>query len=99
MLFRSIYGISFVSDELCIASNGSRLGKGYSANVFNDYFTTGNNPFLKYPQQQADTAMSPIDTLSESIAKTTPETEEEQFYEEFTQDDSLPISVHGTDYK
>ena len=94
-----IYGISFVSDELCIASNGSRLGKGYSANVFNDYFTTGNNPFLKYPQLQSDVVMSPIDTLSESAAKTTPETEEEQFYEEFTQDDSLPISVHGIDYK
>ena len=42
-----IYGITFIDDEMGIALNGSRLGKGYSANVFNTYFfNPTNNPFL-----------------------------------------------------
>ena len=42
-----IYGITFIDDEEGIALNGSRLGKGYSANVFNAYFfNPTNNPFL-----------------------------------------------------
>lgn len=42
-----IYGITFIDDEQGIALNGSRLGKGYAANVFNTYFTNPNhNPFL-----------------------------------------------------
>ena len=42
-----IYGITFIDDKEDIALNGSRLGKGYSANVFNDYFfNPTNNPFL-----------------------------------------------------
>ena len=42
-----IYGITFIDDEKCIALNGSRLGKGYAANKFNEYFSNPeNNPFL-----------------------------------------------------
>ena len=42
-----IYGITFIDDEMGIALNGSRLGKGYAANVFNAYFfNPTNNPFL-----------------------------------------------------
>ncbi len=42
-----LYGITFIDDEEGIAINGSRLGKGYSANVFNTYFSNPtNNPFL-----------------------------------------------------
>jgi len=42
-----IYGISFIDDKEGIALNGSRLGKGYAANVFNGYFSNPtHNPFL-----------------------------------------------------
>lgn len=42
-----IYGITFIDDEGGIALNGSRLGKGYAANVFNAYFSNPtDNPFL-----------------------------------------------------
>ena len=42
-----IYGITFIDDEQGIALNGSRLGKGYAANVFNNYFSNPmHNPFL-----------------------------------------------------
>ena len=42
-----IYGITFINDEKGIVLNGSRLGKGYAANKFNEYFSNPeNNPFL-----------------------------------------------------
>ena len=42
-----IYGITFIDDKEGVALNGSRLGKGYAANVFNAYFTNPtHNPFL-----------------------------------------------------
>ena len=42
-----IYGITFIDDEGGCALNGSRLGKGYSANIFNGYFSNpAHNPFL-----------------------------------------------------
>lgn len=34
-----LYGITFIDDEVGIALNGSRLGKGYTANVFHSYFS------------------------------------------------------------
>ena len=44
---RRIYGITFIDDDLGIALNGSRLGKGYAANVFNAYLSNpAHNPFL-----------------------------------------------------
>ena len=42
-----IYGITFIDDNAGIALNGSRLGKGYAANIFNGYFSNpAHNPFL-----------------------------------------------------
>jgi len=42
-----IYGITFIDDKVGVALNGSRLGKGYAANVFNGYFSNpAHNPFL-----------------------------------------------------
>ena len=42
-----IYGITFIDHENGIVANGSRLGKGYAASVFNEYFNgNGDNPFL-----------------------------------------------------
>nr|WP_315408267.1 conjugal transfer protein MobB [uncultured Prevotella sp.] len=42
-----IYGITFIDDKVGVALNGSRLGKGYAANKFNEYFSNPeNNPFL-----------------------------------------------------
>ena len=42
-----IYGITFIDDKVGVALNGSCLGKGYAANVFNTYFSNPtNNPFL-----------------------------------------------------
>ena len=42
-----IYAITFIDDKEGIALNGSRLGKGYTANVFNAYFSNpARNPFL-----------------------------------------------------
>ena len=42
-----IYGITFIDDEGGIALNGSRMGKGYAANVFNAYFSNPtHNQFL-----------------------------------------------------
>ena len=42
-----IYGITFIDDKAGIALNGSRLGKGYTANVFNAYLSNPtHNPFL-----------------------------------------------------
>ncbi|OFQ26046.1 relaxase [Prevotella sp. HMSC073D09] len=42
-----IYGITFIDDEVGVALNGSRLGKGYAANIFNGYFSNPtHNPFL-----------------------------------------------------
>ena len=42
-----IYGITFIDDEVGVVLNGSRLGKGYAANVFNGYFSNpAHNSFL-----------------------------------------------------
>ena len=42
-----IYGITFIDNKAGVALNGSRLGKGYAANIFNGYFSNPtNNPFL-----------------------------------------------------
>ena len=42
-----IYGITFIDDKEGVALNGSRLGKGYAANIFNSYFSNPtDNPFL-----------------------------------------------------
>ncbi len=91
-----IYGITFISDESGVVANGSRLGKGYSANVFNDYFATGKNPFLDYIMQVTDKTEQRKTVIELPVSQ---ETEEEIFYEEFYENSDLPITVHGIDYK
>ncbi|RLD85137.1 MAG: mobilization protein [Bacteroidetes bacterium] len=49
-----IYGVTFIDHKQKFVSNGSRLGKGFSANVFHEKFnnqeqTTGE---IKYPEQE-----------------------------------------------
>ena len=55
-----IYGITFIDDKEGIALNGSRLGKGYSANVFEQYLQdTRQSPFLdekRYPNNLGEDA-------------------------------------------
>lgn len=42
-----IYGITFIDGRNGVVANGSRLGRGYSAGVFNGYFNgSDDNPFL-----------------------------------------------------
>ncbi|MDY4600580.1 MAG: conjugal transfer protein MobB [Bacteroides uniformis] len=65
-----IYGITFIDDEGGIALNGSRLGKGYAANVFNAYFSNPtHNPFLDetlYGSSSARLEQSPTIQPSQS---------------------------------
>lgn len=65
-----IYGITFIDDKEGIALNGSRLGKGYAANVFNTYFSNPtNNPFLDetlYGSPSAHLEQSPTIQPSQS---------------------------------
>ena len=49
-----IYGVTFIDHDSRVVLNGSRLGKEYSANVFNDLYSderkriySGNNPRIK----------------------------------------------------
>jgi len=41
-----IYGVTFIDHENKVALNGSRLGKAFSANVFNAWFNEGKKPQL-----------------------------------------------------
>lgn len=58
-----IYGITFIDNVNHVIFNGSRLGKGYGANVFNTYFSKNvENPFFeeeKYPLNQEERTQSP----------------------------------------
>ena len=50
-----IYGITFIDDKNGIVANGSRLGRGYSAGVFNGYFNgSEDNPFMKAELRSGD---------------------------------------------
>ena len=68
-----IYGITFIDDKEGIALNGSRLGKGYAANVFHTYFSNPtDNPFLDktlygYPAARLDqsTTVQPLQANTE----------------------------------
>lgn len=47
-----IYGVTFIDHHSRVVLNGSRLGKDFSANVFNEYFSSGEEP---QPQQEQPT--------------------------------------------
>ena len=83
-----LYGITFIDDANGIAVNGSRLGKGFAANVFNAYFVGGANPFIDegWPKEKEERA-AVVDELTESPNDMLP-----------TEID-LSLQVHGADLR
>ena len=83
-----LYGITFIDDANGIAVNGSRLGKGSAANVFNAYFAGEPNPFLEmsWPKEKEERA-AVVDKLTECPNDMLP-----------TEID-LSLQVHGADLR
>ena len=83
-----LYGITFIDDANGIAVNGSRLGKGFAANVFNAYFAGGANPFIDedWPKEKEERAAM-VENLTESPNDMPP-----------TEID-LSLQVHGADLR
>ena len=83
-----LYGITFIDDANGIAVNGSRLGKGFAANVFNAYFVGEPNPFLEMsrPKEKEERAAA-VEELTESPNDMLP-----------TEID-LSLQVHGADLR
>ena len=83
-----LYGITFIDDANGIAVNGSRLGKGFAANMFNAYFAGGANPFIDegWPKEKEERA-AVVDELTESPNDMPP-----------TEID-LSLQVHGADLR
>ena len=83
-----LYGITFIDDANGIAVNGSRLGKGFAANVFNAYFAGEPNPFLEmsWPKEKEERAAA-VEELTESPNDMPP-----------TEID-LSLQVHGADLR
>ena len=83
-----LYGITFIDDANGIAVNGSRLGKGFAANVFNAYFAGGANPFIDegWPKEKEERAAA-VEELTESPNDMLP-----------TEID-LSLQVHGADLR
>ena len=83
-----LYGITFIDDANGIAVNGSRLGKGFAANVFNAYFAGGANPFIDegWPKEKEERAAA-VEELTE-CPNDMPPTEID-----------LSLQVHGADLR
>ena len=83
-----LYGITFIDDANGIAVNGSRLGKGFAANVFNAYFAGGANLFLEmsWPKEKEERGAA-VEELTES-PNDMPLTEID-----------LSLQVHGADLR
>ena len=83
-----LYGITFIDDANGIAVNGSRLGKGFAANVFNAYFVGGANPFIDEgrPKEKEERA-AVVEELTE-CPNDMPPTEID-----------LSLQVHGADLR
>ena len=83
-----LYGITFIDDANGIAVNGSRLGKGFAANVFNAYFAGEPNPFLEMsrPKEKEERA-AVVEELTECPNDMLP-----------TEID-LSLQVHGADLR
>ena len=83
-----LYGITFIDDANGIAVNGSRLGKGFAANVFNAYFAGGANLFLEmsWPKEKEERGAA-VEELTESPNDMPP-----------TEID-LSLQVHGADLR
>lgn len=96
-----IYGITFIDDNLGIALNGSRLGKGYAANRFEAYFSAPeSNRFLdeKLYGHLSSPWEAPKD-LAQSISLLTEEsgTTIEVILDEFIGD--VPLTTGNDDWK
>ena len=83
-----LYGITFIDDANGIAVNGSRLGKGFAANVFNAYFAGEPNPFLEMsrPKEKEERAAA-VEELTESPNDMPP------------LEIDLSLQVHGADLR
>ena len=91
-----IYGATFIDHQSRCVFNGSKMGKEFSANVFNELFkdnTTNRHPLIINPTDnttKGSDADKPIDSFTEN-----PEYNDNQ--EDSTIDISL-LEQHGTDY-
>lgn len=56
-----IYGITFIDHNSKTVWNGSRLGKDYSANVFNDWWNNNHKPEIKNTEDGNTVSTNPID--------------------------------------
>lgn len=56
-----IYGITFIDHNSKMVWNGSRLGKEFSANVFNDYWNNNIKPDIKEPVELQSKISRPND--------------------------------------
>ena len=83
-----LYGITFIDDANGIAVNGSRLGKGFAANVFNAYFVSGVNPFIDegWPKEKEERGAM-VEELTESPN------------DMFSTEIDLSLQVHGADLR
>ena len=83
-----LYGITFIDNTNGIAVNGSRLGKGFAANVFNAYFAGGANPFIDEgrPKEKEERAAA-VEELTESPNDMLPP------------EIDLSLQVHGADLR
>ena len=83
-----LYGITFIDDANGIAVNGSRLGKGFAANVFNAYFAGEPNPFLEMsrPKEKEERAAA-VEELTECPNDMPP------------MEIDLSLQVHGADLR
>ena len=83
-----LYGITFIDDANGIAVNGSRLGKGFAANVFNAYFAGEPNPFLEMSRpKEKEGQTAAVEDLTE-CPNDMPPTEID-----------LSLQVHGADLR
>lgn len=55
-----IYGVTFIDHVSRTVYNGSRLGKGYSANVFNDWLNKGVRPVSPFTDHREEEGHDPV---------------------------------------
>lgn len=82
-----IYGVTFIDHRSRVVLNGSRLGKDFSANVFNEYFrNAGETP----PQQQVTTTEPSVQKPSADSQAATKDTSSGSLLSLFSPDPVLP---------
>lgn len=87
-----IYGATFIDHTEKAVFNGSRLGKNYSANVFQEYFNgTGANPFA--------TEEIPGLKITEPLVNEETLIETEEIFMEQIGEGLIDLHSHGADYR